>query len=74
MSPTALLEPSVLPEVLAPTGESFRRLATLEAPGPTVVSCYVRLDLPDRSGNRYRLAAREALRPMADLPLSHPER
>jgi peptide subunit release factor 1 (eRF1) len=72
--PPALLEHAAPPEILPPTVETFRRLATLEVPGPTVVTCYVRLDLPDRSGNRYRLAAREALRPMADLALAHEDR
>lgn len=72
--PPALLEHAALPEVLPPTAEAFRRLATLAAPGPTVLTCYVRLDLPDRSGNRYRLAVREAVRPMADLALEHAAR
>ncbi len=73
--PTATLpDPPVLPETLPPTPEAFAHLAAIETATPTVVSCYVRLELPDRSGNRYRLAAREALRPIADLPDGHATR
>jgi peptide subunit release factor 1 (eRF1) len=74
MPAATLLDQPVLPGILPPSPETFAHLAAIETATPTVVSCYVRLELPDRSGNRYRLAAREALRPIADLPEDHAAR
>jgi peptide subunit release factor 1 (eRF1) len=74
MPAATLLDHPVLPDILPPSPETFTQLAAVETATPAVVSCYVRLELPDRSGNRYRLAAREALRPIADLPLDHAAR
>ncbi len=62
------------PEVLAPAPETFAQLAALEAAHPTVITCYVRLDIQDRVANRYRIAAQDALRPFHDLPSGHTDR
>jgi len=71
-APTVMEHPA--PELLAPAPETFARLAALEAAHPTVITCYVRLDIQDRVAHRYRIAARDALRPMHDLPSGHTDR
>ncbi len=62
------------PEVLVPAPEAFAKLAALEAAHPTVITCYVRLEIQDRVATRYRIAARDALHPFHDLPSGHTDR
>ncbi len=62
MTATELLGPEVQ---LPAAGEALallERLGTLRAGGPLVVSLYLRLDVQDRIRNRYRIAARDAIR------------
>jgi len=57
-APTVMEHPA--PELLAPAPETFAKLAALEAAHPTVITCYVRLDIQDRVAHRYRIAGRPA--------------
>jgi len=59
---TQLPAPETASSSAAPALEVLERLATVSAPGPLLVSLYVRLDVQDRIRNRYRIAARDALR------------
>jgi peptide chain release factor subunit 1 len=59
---TESLAPETALPSAAPAPEVLERLATVHAGGPVVVSLYVRLDVQDRIRNRYRIAARDALR------------
>lgn len=74
MSAPVLVHTEATPEVQLPTGDVLDRLASLEADSASVISLYVRLEVEDRVANRYRLAAREALRPLREAPETHPLR
>ena len=71
-APTVMERPA--PEVLVPAPETFAKLAALATAHPTVLTCYVRLEIQDRVATRYRIAARDALRPLHDLPSGHTDR
>lgn len=74
MAAPTMAEIAAIPATLPPTEGTFTTLSRHRADRPSVVTCYVRLEVPDRIAGRYRLAVREALRPFHDLPGSHPER
>jgi peptide chain release factor subunit 1 len=58
-------EPRVLPEAALPTQWTLEHIAALRSPGPTFVTCYVRLGVQDRTRNRYRIAIRDAVKDAA---------
>lgn len=74
MAAPTMAEIVAVPETLPPTEASFTTLSGRRAERPTVITCFVRLEVPDRIAGRYRLAVREALGPFHDLAGPHPER
>jgi peptide subunit release factor 1 (eRF1) len=61
-----LVAPETPVHVAAPTSELLDRLARVNTGRPVVVSLYVRLDVQDRIRNRYRIAARDAIRQLVE--------
>lgn len=62
MTTLEVVAPETATKAALPLSQLLDRLSKVQVDSPAVVSLYVRLDVQDRIRNRYRIAARDAIR------------